>query len=66
MYVLSWGYGGSSLNIVVHYPKEVENRSELQRRVAEAHCGAVLKYIERLPCPPEQKKEILSQIVQGK
>ncbi|HEX3016938.1 MAG TPA: hypothetical protein VHP31_03675 [Caproicibacter sp.] len=54
------------MNIIVHYPTEVKNQQELQKRVAAAHCNAIIKYIERLPCPTEQKKEILSQMIQDR
>lgn len=52
------------MNIIVHYPAGAEAKKELEKRIALAHGSAILKYIEQLPCPVEQKKEILSEIIQ--
>ena len=52
------------MNVVIHYPTGVEEKKELQKRVALVHNTAILKYIEKLPCPAEQKNEILSKLTQ--
>lgn len=54
------------MNIVVHYPKGEEKEQELRKRVAVVHSSAILKYIERLPCPREQKKEILFKVIEDR
>jgi hypothetical protein len=50
------------LNVIVHLPKNPEGLLDLQKRVAAVHAEAVLKYITKLPCPKEQKLELVSSI----
>jgi len=51
------------LNILVYYPVEKEKQQELQRRIAAVHSSAIAKYIERIRCPTEQKKEIVARLL---
>ena len=51
------------MNVIVHYPTDPGKLQELNEKVAVAYSNAILKYIERLSCPIEQKKEILSQLI---
>ena len=44
------------MNIVAHLPA---NLSDLHRSLAEVHAKAIVKQINRLDCPYEQKVEIL-------
>lgn len=55
--------GGARLNVVVHYPQEDEKQRELKKRIAATHGDAVVRSIERLPCPTEQKLELLNQLL---
>ena len=50
------------LNAIVHSPKSPKGLLELQKRVATVHAEAVLKYITKLPCPKEQKIQLVSSI----
>lgn len=50
------------MNVIVHSPKSLEGLLDLQKRVATVHAEAVLKYIAKLPCPKEQKIELVSSI----
>ena len=50
------------LNVIVHLPKSPEGLLILHKRVAAVHAEAVLKYIAKLPCPKEQKLELVSSI----
>ena len=50
------------LNVIVHSPKSPEGLLDLQKRVATVHAEAVLKYITKLPCPKEQKIQLVSSI----
>jgi hypothetical protein len=50
------------LNVIVHSPKSPERLLDLQKRVATIHAEAVLKYIAKLPCPKEQKMQLVSSI----
>ena len=51
------------MNIVIHYPAGADEKRELQKRISIVHSNAILKYIEKLSCPAEQKKEILSKLI---
>lgn len=50
------------MRVIVHPPRNPEGLRELQKRVAGVHAEAVLKYIARLPCPKEQKIQLVSSI----
>ena len=50
------------MNIIVHYPAAAPRKLELARKVADAHAIAIKNYIEKLPCPKEQRQTILFDI----
>jgi hypothetical protein len=50
------------LKVIVHPPRSPEGLCDLQKRVAAVHAEAVLKYIAKLPCPKEQKMELVASI----
>lgn len=50
------------MNVIVHSPKSPEGLLNLQKKVATVHAEAVLKYITKLPCPKEQKIQLVSSI----
>lgn len=50
------------MNIFVHYPENPESLSVLHKKVAVAHADAVLRYIQRLHCPKEQKLEMINKL----
>ena len=39
-----------------------QNISELQKRIASVHAGAVIQYLQKLSCPYEQKQALLKAI----
>jgi hypothetical protein len=51
-----------NLKVIVHPPKSPEGLLNLQKMVAVVHAEAVLKYLAKLPCPKEQKLELVSSI----
>jgi hypothetical protein len=51
-----------NLKVIVHPPKSPEGLRDLQKRVAVVHAEAVLKYIAKLPCPKEQKMQLVASI----
>lgn len=51
------------MNIIVHHSKDSDSLCTLEKRVAIVHAEAVLKYIERLSCPKEQKIEMINLII---
>jgi len=50
------------MNIRVHYPAGEQGKLELSKKVADAHALAIKKYVEKLPCPKEQRQTILTEI----
>lgn len=53
---------GVNVKVIVHPPKTPEGLRDLHKRVAAVHAEAVLKYIAKLPCPKEQKMELVASI----
>ena len=53
------------MNVIIHYPKTKQGIEELERKVASVHVEAVRNYIKQLPCPKEQKLELLESIREG-
>lgn len=47
------------LSIVVHEPSDT---GELERRVAQAHAGAIIAKMKKLTCSAEQKRELIDAI----
>lgn len=50
------------MKVIVHPPTSPEGIRDLQKRVAGVHAEAVLKYIAKLPCPKEQKMQLLNSV----
>ncbi len=50
------------MKVIVHPPRTPEGLRDLQKKVAIVHAEAVLKYLTKLPCPKEQKIELVSSI----
>lgn len=53
---------GVILKVIVHPPRTPEGLRDLQKRVAIVHAEAVLKYLTKLPCPKEQKMQLVASI----
>ena len=51
--------------IIMHFPKKQEDVYILQKKVAQVHAEAVVKYLEKLPFPKEQKLTLLTAIKRG-
>ncbi|MCL2603990.1 MAG: hypothetical protein FWD90_05890 [Defluviitaleaceae bacterium] len=51
--------------IIVHFPKKQEDINILKKKVAQAHAEAVIRYIEKLSCPKEQKIALLDAVQKG-
>ena len=54
------------MNVIIHYPKTKQGIEELERKVASVHVEAIRNYIKQLPCPKEQKLELLNAIQKEK
>ena len=51
------------MNIIVHYPKTAEQQAELERAVAKFRAEYILRHVERLNCPLEQKIALIDAVV---
>jgi len=50
------------IDIIVHFPKKQEDIYILRKKVAQVHAEAVVKHLEKLPFPKEQKLALLTVI----
>ena len=50
------------MNVIVHYPKNPENIIALQKKAAAVHADAVLRYVQKLNCPKEQKLKLINAL----
>jgi len=48
--------------IIMHFPKKQEDVYILQKKVAQVHAEAVVKHLEKLPFPKEQKLALINVI----
>jgi hypothetical protein len=53
------------VNVIVYHPKSTENIRILQKKVAAVNAEAVLRYIESLHCPKEQKVNLLNNVIKN-
>jgi len=52
------------MKVIVHHPKDPKDIATLQKRVAAVHANAVLRYLEKLPCPKEQRVKLLNTVIE--
>lgn len=52
------------IEIFMVLPKSPQGKAQLQKEIARFHAEQAKKMIERLPCPTEQKLELLDSVVQ--
>jgi len=53
----------NAFDIIVYYPTDEKGIVELEERVATAHAEAVLKQIQRLNSPTQQKIDLVNAII---
>jgi len=53
------------VKIIIHYPKNKDDIITLQKKVAVVHAEAVVRHIEKLPCPTLQKTALVNAIKKG-
>ena len=46
----------------MHYPTTPEKQEELSKKVAAVHAQTVMEQIKAMPCPVEQKAELIEAI----
>lgn len=51
------------VKVIVYFPKNAEERRELETRAAQVHAESVLRRIEELGCPATQKAQLLDAII---
>ena len=52
------------MDMVVHYPKAADKRNELSKSVAILYAESIVRYIEKLNCPAEQRLAIMDAILE--
>ena len=53
------------MDVIVHYPKTAEQQATFDTRVAKFRAEYILRYIERLTCPVEQKIALLDAVIES-
>ena len=52
------------MDMVVHYPKAADKQDELSKMVAMLYAESIVRYIEKLNCPAEQRLAIIDSIIE--
>lgn len=50
------------MNVILHGPASSKEEKELAKQIAEIHGDYILRFLENLDCPQEQKKQIIEGI----
>ena len=53
------------INVIVHYPKNIDGQRELAERVAGVHASLVNQHIKKLNCPSDQKVQLLDAVIKS-
>ena len=53
------------MDIIVHYPRTAEQQAAFDTRVAKFRAEYIVRYIERLNCPVEQKLVLLDAVIES-
>ena len=53
------------MEIIMHLPHSASGKDELQKQLAKFHADHAIKKICKLPCPTEQKYELVNTIIQS-
>ena len=51
------------MDVIVHYPKTADKQTELAKSVAKLHAESIVRYIEKLNCPVDQKLALIDSII---
>ena len=57
--------GGTDIEVFLILPKTQQGKEELQKTLARFHAEHAQKMIEKMPCPTEQKLELVDAVVNG-
>ena len=50
------------MGVIMHYPAGPEMQAALSEQVAAVHAQTVMEQIKSMPCPVEQKAELIEAI----
>lgn len=50
------------MGVIMYYPTTPEKQAELSKKVATVHAQTVMEQIKAMPCPVEQKAELIETI----
>ena len=53
------------MDVIVHYPKTAEQQAAFDTRVAKFRAEHILRYIERLNCPMDQKVALIDAVIES-
>ncbi len=53
------------MEVNIHYPKNSKEMSLLQSKIGDFYGRAVVDYVQNLPCPKEQKIEMLNVVLKN-
>ena len=53
------------MEVFLHPPRTRQGRSELRKTLARFHAEHAQKMIEKMPCPTEQKLELVDAVVRN-
>ncbi|MDO4278373.1 hypothetical protein [Lachnoclostridium edouardi] len=51
------------MDIIFHFPKDIQAQKELARQVADVHGSFILEYIQSMTCPGEEKSRLLHSVL---
>lgn len=57
--------GGIDIEVFMILPRTQQGKAELQKTLALFHAEHAQKMIEKMPCPNEQKLELVDAVVNG-
>lgn len=55
--------GGQDMQAIVYYPKNCNYQETLAQKVAVVHAEAILRKLQTISCPKEQKDQIIKDII---
>lgn len=53
------------MKVIVHFPKTINGKENLEKAVTDVHINAVLKYVSELNCSKEQKEKLLKEVAKN-
>ena len=57
--------GGTDIEVFLILPRTQKGKEELQKTLARFHAEHAQKMIEKMPCPTEQKLELVDAVVRN-